>query len=111
MQDTYKIEVANDNINRLNMMSESGVEAALAQVKKVISSSSLVDIMGLKSYDGTITCNVVFHSGTYDAPTNSYIPTPGSYTIESTASNATNSRTIRVPIAYLHCICRNGSYK
>ncbi|HEY8804248.1 MAG TPA: hypothetical protein VIM42_03920, partial [Clostridium sp.] len=95
---SYNMEVANDNINKLNMMTESGVEVALAQVKKATSSSSLANIMGLKSDDNSITCDVLFHSGIYDASTNSYIPSSGKYTIESKASNATNSRTIRVLI-------------
>ncbi|MBU3183877.1 hypothetical protein [Clostridium estertheticum] len=96
---SYKMEVSSNNTNRLNMMTESGVEVALAQVKKADTTSGFVDIMGLKSVDNTITCNVTFHGGTYDVSTNSYILASGKYTIESKASNATSSRTIRVPFA------------
>jgi len=95
---TYKTEVASDNTNKLNMMTESGIEIALAEVKKTTLSSSLVNIMGLKSDDGNITCNVFFRSGVYDTSTKSYIPASGKYTIESNASNSTSSKTIRVPI-------------
>ena len=98
---TYNTEVANDNINKLNMMTESGMDVALAQVKKATSSSSLVNIMGLKSYDDSITCNVIFHSGTYVASTSSYIAASGNYTIESKAYSANNSRTIRVSFTYV----------
>ncbi|MBX4265795.1 polymer-forming cytoskeletal protein [Clostridium estertheticum] len=97
---SYKMEIANDDINKLNMMTESGVEVALAQVKKTTSSSSLVNIAGLKSEDKSITCDVTFNSGTYSSSTNSYITAPNIYTIESKAYNTTNSRTIRVPITY-----------
>lgn len=98
---TYKTKVVSDNINKLNIMSESGVEAALSQVKKAVSSSSLVDIMGLKSEDGTIICDVKFYKGlTYNTSTKSYIVALGTDTIESKASNITSSssRTIRVAV-------------
>lgn len=93
----YKIQIVSDNVNNVNMMTESGVEIALAQVKKVTTANSLVDVMGLKSEDGSITCNVRFYKGlAYDTLTKSYIVALGKVTIESTASNTTSSRTNRV---------------
>ncbi|MBU3110253.1 polymer-forming cytoskeletal protein [Clostridium lacusfryxellense] len=92
---THKTEIISDNINRINMMAESGIELGLAQANSTV---GLVNFGGVKSDDGTITCNVIFQNGLYSASTNSYIQTLGRYTIESTASSTKNSRTIRVPI-------------
>jgi len=83
---TYKSKVASDSVSKLNLMAESGAEVALAQVKKSTSSSSLVDISGLKSDDGSITCNVKFKIGyMYDSSTNTYVATANKDTIESIA--------------------------
>ena len=51
---SYKVEVATDNSSKLNMMAESGMEIALAQVKKATSASGLVSFVGLKSDDSAI---------------------------------------------------------
>lgn len=95
----YKTQIISDNIEKLNVMTESGMEVALAQIKKVKSSDGFVDIMALKSEDNSITCNVKFYKNLmYVTETGSYISAVGKHTIESTASNNINSRTLRVLI-------------
>ena len=84
----YKMEVASDNINKLNMMAESGVEVAISQIENPMSLGVLEKINKLKSEDGTISCKVKFIPGEMNKAV-----------IESTATDAKNSRTIRVPIS------------
>jgi hypothetical protein len=95
-----KIINANDNSNKLNIIAESGVEVALAQVKKATTASSLTDITGLKSTDRTINCDVKFYLGKeYNPSTKVYDTVTGKDTIESTASNSKGTKTIRVVLS------------
>lgn len=100
---TYALENSVDNTNKLIDMAESGMEIAMAQVENVNSSTSpaaFTDISGLKSDDGTITCNVKFYKDQeYNNATKTYINASGKYTIESIASNSKGSKTIRAIIS------------
>lgn len=90
---SYKNTVVNDETNKVNLMSESGLQQALTQIKKNNSLSSI----SLKSTDNKITCNVIFKDEyKYNATTLSYEPDPSYCTIESFATNGKYNKTMRV---------------
>jgi hypothetical protein len=84
---TYKVQVVNDTVSRVNYMAESGIQVALGKTNKtssfhIVSNDNLSDI---------VDCNVVFQQN---------VPDSNHYTIVSTAYKGNTIRIKSRAVAY-----------